>query len=387
MKVFSKDELRDLADKTANPAISIYLPTEKVGPATQQNGIRFKNLLRKVEKEIADSEAARSEAVADLLSPARKLLDDEFFWQKQKDGLAVFLADGMFRYYRVPERFDELGMVGEQFYLKPMLRLLTGDGRFYVLCLDRAGVKLLESTRHEIDEVDLGNTPTKFDEVVGDQPEEQHLQWHTGSSGSAAGGGRPAVFHGQGGGDDDVEPEIRKFLAAVDTGLRPILHGQDAPMVAIGLDDLLTTYLKIGSYPGLIDDGLRVHPGDLAADAMRDRAWSMVEPIFLANLKKATERFLDLSSSRRTSTSLQLIVPAAAEGKVETLFVARGVRCWGKYDEEKRRVKIAKGPGPGARELLDLASVQTLLNGGTVYSVAPDQVPGMDDGIAALYRF
>jgi hypothetical protein len=387
VKVFSKDELRELAGNTADLAISIYMPTEKAGATTQQNGIRFKNLLRQVEKEFDSISAVRADAVAALLSPARELLEDEFFWQQQKDGLAVFRAGNLFRYYRVPERFEELSMVGEQFYLKPMLRLLTGDGRFYVLCLDRAGVRLFESTRHEIHELGLGDTPTTFVEVVGDQIEEQHLQWHTGTPGGAAGGGRPAVFHGQGGGDDDQEPEIRKFLAAVDEGVRGILRGQDAPLVAIGLDDLLSTYLKLGSYPALVKDGLRLHPGDLTPDALRDRAWSVVEPIFLANQKNATARFLDLSSRRRTSTSLQQIVPAAAEGRVEILFVARGARRWGRFDETKRRVKLGKGPGPGARELLDLASVQTLLHGGTVFSVAPDDVPGMTKGIAALYRF
>jgi hypothetical protein len=41
---------------------------------------------------------------------------------------------------------------------------------------------------------------------------------------------------------------------------------------------------------------------------------------------------------------------------------------------------------PGDDELLDLAATQTLLHGGAVYGVEPDEVP---DGqlVAAVYRF
>ena len=40
-------------------------------------------------------------------------------------------------------------------------------------------------------------------------------------------------------------------------------------------------------------------------------------------------------------------------------------------------------PRPGDEDLLDFAAVQSLLNGGTVYAVAADEVPG-DGNLAAL---
>jgi hypothetical protein len=43
-------------------------------------------------------------------------------------------------------------------------------------------------------------------------------------------------------------------------------------------------------------------------------------------------------------------------------------------------------PEPGDQELLDLAAVQTILHGGTVYSCDHIKAPG-DDVAAAIFRY
>ena len=43
-------------------------------------------------------------------------------------------------------------------------------------------------------------------------------------------------------------------------------------------------------------------------------------------------------------------------------------------------------PAPGDEDLLDLAAIQTILNGGTVYVVEPEQVPGQTL-LAAVFRY
>jgi len=71
---------------------------------------------------------------------------------------------------------------------------------------------------------------------------------------------------------------------------------------------------------------------------------------------------------------------------VDVLFIAVGVQGWGRFDPEKDRVDVHESPKPGDEDLLDLSAIQTLLKGGTVYAVSPEEVP--DQAIvAAVLRY
>jgi len=60
---------------------------------------------------------------------------------------------------------------------------------------------------------------------------------------------------------------------------------------------------------------------------------------------------------------------------VADLFVALGVQVRGSFERSANTVYIDEGTGIGDEDLLDLATIQTILNGGTVYTVEPKQVP------------
>src|SRR5205085_10837355 len=105
--------------------------------AAQEDKIRWKNQLRKAE-ELLNARNRHAET-KDLLGPAHDLLTDIPFWQNVSNGLAVFLAPGVFRAYRVPLVLDDLVVVAEHFQIKPLLPLLNNEGRFYILALSQTG--------------------------------------------------------------------------------------------------------------------------------------------------------------------------------------------------------------------------------------------------------
>jgi len=84
--------------------------------------------------------------------------------------------------------------------------------------------------------------------------------------------------------------------------------------------------------------------------------------------------------------TLETILPAAYHGQVEVLFVAAGSQRWGRYDPSVNELCLHAEPESGDEDLLDLAAVQTFLNGGSVYAVAPDELPGSEP-LAALLRW
>jgi hypothetical protein len=117
MNTLNRDDLRTLMGKHKGLCVSIFMPTHRAGTETQQDPIRFKNLLREAEERLLASGLGTPEA-HELLKPAQRLLWDVHFWRHQSDGLALFLSPEVFRCYRLPFDFEELVVVTDRFHIK-----------------------------------------------------------------------------------------------------------------------------------------------------------------------------------------------------------------------------------------------------------------------------
>jgi hypothetical protein len=200
MENLTLDQIKKLAQQTQSPSISIFLPTHRAGQDTQQDPIRFKNLLREAELSLLDKGIGPREVSA-LLQPAQALLEEAHFWQHQRDGLAVFIAPDDFHFYHLPFRVEELLVIARSYYVKPVLPLFTNNGHYYILAISQDEVRLFEGTRHSVGQIDLPEgTPESLDEALQFDDPEKQLQFHSGTSPSTAQGGiRSGMFHGHGG--------------------------------------------------------------------------------------------------------------------------------------------------------------------------------------------
>jgi hypothetical protein len=382
--VISREEIQELLQVSSRPCVSIYMPTVRAGAQTQQNPIRLKNSLRRVTERLV--EAGRREAdVAELLTPIRELSDDLAFWQRQSEGLAVFFAPGFLKTFKLPTRVDELALVENRFHLKPLFSLLSGDGQFYILALSWKHVRLIAASRHDARELEIPDVPKSFQEAMGDLTR-RFSQFQAGTSSKTV--SRMPLFHGHGTGEDDLKAELSHFFNRADKALLKHMD-RDFPVVLAGVEYLLPRYKETTEHPKVLEEGLTGNAEGLSPEELRDAAWEIVEPLFLEDRRKAVERFGDLSGSGRASNSPQEILPAAHDGRVDTLFVARGVRLWGTYDPKGREIRLQEdqtGQLNGGEDLLDLAAVQTFLNGGKVYAVPQQEVPG-GYAMAAVFRY
>ena len=94
MNIITREDIQNLLKKQEGVCVSLYSPMEKSGD-TQQNPIRFKNLLSIAEKHLIDR-GFRENELKDYLSPIKKFQQDSLFWEHQSDGLAVFLSKNFF---------------------------------------------------------------------------------------------------------------------------------------------------------------------------------------------------------------------------------------------------------------------------------------------------
>jgi hypothetical protein len=64
-----------------------------------------------------------------------------------------------------------------------------------------------------------------------------------------------------------------------------------------------------------------------------------------------------------------------------------GRQQWGAFDPATNEVSLHPDFEAGDQDLSDLAAVQTLLQGGSVYAVEPQQMPAEASLVAALFRY
>ena len=65
METLHAEEVRTLAGQQQPPCISIYMPTDHQTTASAGNGIRFKNMLRQAEQQLAE-QGLKQRAIDDL---------------------------------------------------------------------------------------------------------------------------------------------------------------------------------------------------------------------------------------------------------------------------------------------------------------------------------
>ncbi len=385
MNTLTYEDLRTLVEPQGGPCVSIYMHTNRVGETTQ-NPIRFKNMLRQAEEELRDK-GTNTLVIQELLEPAVTLTRDVLFWQYQSDSLAVFLSTATFRYFMLPHASQDLVIVGDQFYIKPLLPFLSGDGRFYVLTLSLGGVKLLRGSRFHLEQVELKGVPQNRREALRMEDTPEVTRWYPGAGGGVGGARPQAMYYSQGEESDLSGQQTHEFFLQVEAGVNQALAGEQAPLVLAGLEEIVPAYRNLNHYNHIAREAIIGNPEELSEVELHQRAWAIVQPQFEWDRQAAIERYRRAAAvGGPVRSTVDQVVPAAYYGQVDTLLVADGIQHWGRLDPDSGEVQQHAERGAQDVDLLDLAAVHTLLNGGTVYVIAAEEMPEKAP-LAAILRY
>ncbi|MEG3439769.1 hypothetical protein V0288_21760 [Pannus brasiliensis CCIBt3594] len=389
MSEISIEDIKTLTEQSGNTCVSIYMPMMWTGLESNQNPVRYKNLVREMEKQLRDYGLPAGE-IEDFLDRAESIdVEDEEFWQKQSQGFALFLSTDFLQYYRLPLSFDELVVINDRFHLKPLLPLLTNDGDFYILTLGQKQVRFLEATRYSVREVEVEGMPKSLDEALGydETAKEGQFRIQTGKGGTSNPYPQPGSFHGQGSPDRDQHHRtLLQFFYAVDSALHERLHDKHAPLILVGVEYLLPLYREANTYPYLVEEGIAESAKVLTSEELHEQALPMIEPYLTRSREEAIERYRELSATEQTSTDLEETIAAAYYGRVDSVFVPIDRQEWGYFKASDNEIEQHETPELGDEDLLDTVAIQTLLHGGTVYAVEPDRVPDTAP-VAAIFRY
>jgi hypothetical protein len=376
MDLLGQAEQQILLAEREGPTVSLYMPILAHGGAElQAEPLSLKQLLVQAEAQLL-ARGLRPRQVVELLEPTTRLVEGNLqFWQYQSDGLALFLAGNACLPYRLPLPFEERVVVGSRFYIRPLLPLLGKERLFYLLALSQNQVHLWRGERYTMSEVAVGKIPHSLAEATQYDQVEPMREVHSIAS-SGLGGGRRAVgFHGQGTAADEklVKGSIQQFLLQVESGVTRLLADQQVPLVLAGVNYLCAMYRSLNHYRHLRVESIAGNPDRTNAEALHEQAWSIVAQSFQQERADALARYVQLAGqgSPRAVHHIPAMVNAASVGRVETLFIAASAQVWGSFDPASGELMVHNEAEPAAEELLNLAALYTLQNGGMVYPEEP----------------
>ena len=296
--------------------LTFTVSTDVTGKSDKVSALTLKNHVRDARASLVDS-GMREAAATELLEPVAALVTDSSYWRLQSRGLIVFLAEGFFLPVRVPIELSDSVTVGEQFNLLPLAPVLASDRKLYVLALAQNSVRLFDSTRNVIEELPLENVPASFDEVIDELPERE-LDVRSASAGAE---GTPSF---QGSGRDTDRLLLEKYIYAVGQAIGTRLGtARSQPLVLAAVAEYLPVFKASCPYPAVFDGVIAGSPERALPDELRSVAWQLVNSEEVTREAEEQDRARSLAHAGRGSFDLAEIAQAAAEGRVDTLFLPR----------------------------------------------------------------
>ncbi len=378
-----KETFDVLADTHGLHCVSMYIPMDKTGK--EQNlhlaQANLKTCIKEAHLALAKYQVPEDE-IKKYLKPITKLVNNIELWRNPADGLAIFLGTRGLSYYKLPIAFTNQTYVGDHFYLKPLLSLYHSDGVYYILELSQDYVKLYEASRYAFKDLFVEDfAPDQLEKSVGFDYKPKMLQFR---SGHAVHGGS---FHGHGEGKDDTLKELKTFFRAIDKGVKKAITNQNAPLVLACVDSLYPVYKEVNSHSNLYHKNISGDPEFKNKTILHEQSWKVIQEYFEKAKKEKISRFTELYNTPKTAYEVSEIIPAVLQGKVDTLFVQKGVDLYGRYDKENLSLTVDDKSSIGNSSLINLAAVQTFIKGGEIYFLGSDEMPIKDRPLNALFRY
>lgn len=378
MRQVTMDALAALREAHEPPCISLYQPTHRHHPNSDQDQIRYRNLRRRLELSLKQKYPPRK--VRGLMRNFRALEHDRPFWNHRTDGLAILSSPESFWIFELQRPVNELVIVANDFCTKPLLRMLQSADRFQILTLSRHKAALYEGNRDALDPVDLIDVPATITEARGEELTAPRLGVRSAPSGAT-------VHFGGGQKPDEVDTDRDRFFRAVD---RAVLDNHSRPsglpLLLAALTEHHAAFRAVSRNPFLAPRGIEIDPGAVDLEELRRLAWQRVEPAYLARLASLVDRY-ELGKSRHlASDDVAEVAFATLTGRVGTLLVEADRQIPGRVDRATAQVQRGDLAHPDSGDVLNDLAEWTLEMHGEVIMVPAQRMPS-STGIAATYRY
>jgi len=376
--MIDRNRFTELSDIHYTHCISIYMPKTN----TEKDRITLKNLIRAAERDLMENHNVQERDAKKITLKIREVSNREGWWRQEGLGLAIFIHDDNLFYKFYPVHFEPQMHTGERLYLLPLAPLVHMDSKLYLLVLSAGSAILLEGNRSAIREHPISSKlPRGIRDVVGYDYEEKSLQYRSGQGESNGG-----MYHGQGAGNQgEQKKEYMKYFREVDDMLNAKLADKSVPLVVACVDYLFPIYEEVSQYKGLYPEPITGNYDELPKERLRENVIDILNQMEEKSLRERKKIFHERLNTKEASYNPEDIIPAAFNGRVETLFVQQNAEMWGKYVEAEHKITVDENDKINNASLLNLSAIQTINNSGEVFVTGEMPIP--ESVISANFRY
>lgn len=347
--------------------LSIYMPTHRTAPENEQDPIRFKNIIKELESKGLDEKH---------LKRLRSLENDQDFWIYNLEGLAILMNQDNMEIYRLPRAFKEHIYLGERFYLKPLIRNFQSDDRYYALGLTRKSFRLYSGNRYGFEEVEIDDEDRLLKNVLGDVKEGGSV--NVVSQGKAGGN-----YHGHGARSEEIKVDTKRFFNYVDDYVADnYTNKYKIPLILIALPEHQSTFRQNSQNQYLLDKGVEKSPDSIKPNELKESLWNALEPLYLEKTENLLTRYHEGLSNDTSTHTLQDIVKAMVQERIQTLVIQDGKHISGTINLEQVTFKLHD---EGEDILNHLAQLALERNMEVV--ILPEERMPKHHAVFAIYRY
>lgn len=347
-------------------SVSIYLPSTPITRDVDAVQIALKNAASDAETQLRGLDIHKK-LVDDVAKSLEALQSDREFWGFQGNSLAIFVAPGVVRAYRLANSLQNLVAVGDRFDIGPLLRSVTFANGGYVLSVSDGRTRLLElSANARPIELDL-DLPDELEGVLDDTKYQGRFDRHR-ADGTTG---------------DRVERE--RFCRLVQDAVLPHVADSALPMILAASQDLEPAYRAVNTYRGLLEHGIDANPEALSVDELNDRARTILDGFYDAKLAGWREEFGTHRSNGLATSQLNEVARAATASGIAELWFDMDFGLEGSIDDTGVVHEVSE-PDAESYRIVDEIAARVLRSGGLVKAVRADDLPDKTP-VAATLRY
>lgn len=371
------------------PCLTVYMPlstasTEGINPNAKQNQLRWKECLRTIKDRVGQFGSAGRDLVASVDRWDAIAAEPEPN-QRHGQSVAVFRSPELFQVVLLEGEVAERAVMGNHFYIRPLLSELVKDRSFYLLALSQKNTRLLHCTSHSSEEVPFSaGITTDFDTWMN-QVKPDHTAVYNAMTSGAQGFSGPNALAPKGADEEARGEYLSHYFKQIDRGVNEILKGKTEPLVLCAVEYEHPLYRKVNHYPHLLAAEVHGAPNGLKSGEMHARAIEALESSYSTKIDEALADW-NHRVGGGASNRLKDVVTAAHDGRVLMLLVSDSQELTGVFDEATHSVKGRETGTASDEDLVNDAAVQTILHAGEVLVVPHPKMPN-GSPLAATFRY
>lgn len=355
----TKEIFDQLRRTSGYPCVSLLLPTHRTAPENYQDEKVFKNLARDARERLLNEFEERDvKFILDNLESVQETIDH----QQNKEGMAVFISDGVCKVVRVSVPVEARVVIDHNFATRPVIRAMNSHASYYAMTLSESHIRLLEVSRDRAHEVNDFGFPVE---------NKHHHVTHK----------MRTVW------TKEEDEQVRDFFREVDQKFDEVYKAHPRLLVLAGSEHALDNFRHVTDHTTLILTSVNGNYDNTPAGELGPILWPHVKSANQHRQIREMDKLGEARGSNKVALGLAEVYATAVQGRGDTLFVEDNFFHPAKVVGSHLETMVSREDPEVIDDIVDEIAETVLSMKGKVVFVEPAMLADYGSPIAMTLRY